>query len=184
MSLEVVETTGDPPVTLQQAKDHLGITGNDSNARVQPLLDAAVSHVATIIRRTLRGQSLVLRLRAWPDGPIRLPRPKLVSVESVKYLNSDGTLTEISADAYVVDENATPGTIEPAYGRSWPTARDQAGAIVIEYTAGPGTIEAEIVAAILLQLEELYDGSQNELRQRAIANLLAPRIEPLRVHEE
>lgn len=183
MSLEVVSTTGAPPVTLEQAKAHLGITA-DSDARLQPLLDAAISTVEATLRRTLRTQSLLLRLRAWPSDPIRLPRPRLVSVTEIQYVATDGTLTTLAADQYAVDVNATPGTIQPAAGVSRPALRDQFDAIKIEYVAGPVAIEPDIVAAILLTLEELYDGSVNDLRQKTIYCLLAKRIEPLRVHED
>ena len=183
MSLEVVSTTGEPPVSLAQAKAHLSITA-DNDARLQPLLDAAIATVEATIRRTLRTQSLLLRLRAWPAEPIRLPRPRLVSVTAIQYVATDGTLKTLPVDQYAVDLNATPGTIQAAGGVTLPSLAQQFDAIQITYVAGLIAIEPDIVAAILLTLEELYDGSVNELRQKTIASLLAKRIEPLRVHED
>lgn len=78
---------------------------------------------------------------------IRLPRPPLVQVNSLTYYDFNqtlqtvkiGTLAELAADDTILAIWSTarePGTIEPAYGQTWPIALYQADSISVNYTAG------------------------------------------------
>jgi hypothetical protein len=71
---------------------------------------------------------------------IFLPFPPLVSVDSIKYVDdATGTQTTLAASEYSVDAVSEPARITPAYGKSWPATRNQAGAVEVTFTAGYAT---------------------------------------------
>ena len=81
-------------------------------------------------------------LDRFPLWQIELPRAVLRSVVSVKYIDTDGTLTTLSAADYAVKTPAGPqgdrGWLEPAFGLTWPATRCESGAVRIQYLAGYG----------------------------------------------
>jgi len=58
----------------------------------------------------------------------------LVSVNSVKYIDSNGVDTILAPAQYLVD--AVSNRITPAYNTTWPTVRQQPNSVRIEYLAG------------------------------------------------
>lgn len=69
----------------------------------------------------------------FPACIIELDCP-LVSVTSVKYLDSTGVDTTLAADQYLVD--TVGNRITPAYGLYWPSVRQQPNSVRIEYLVG------------------------------------------------
>ena len=69
---------------------------------------------------------------------IRLPRPELVSVESIKYIDCQGDEQTLSTDDYRV--NAAFAMVSLKSTRDWwpQTFPGVPGAVTIEYTAGKG----------------------------------------------
>ena len=63
--------------------------------------------------------------------------PRILLVESVKYLAPDGTLTTLDPAAYELDPTAEPGLLMPAHGTSWPATRVRPGA------RGAATVDPE-----------------------------------------
>ena len=73
---------------------------------------------------------------------ILLPKPPLISVTTVNYVDVDGVTQTLAATEYDVDINAKPGFISQAYNKSWPSIRTQRSAITIEFQAGYGLATA------------------------------------------
>lgn len=125
------------PITLAEVKSQLGITDTASDTQLTRRITEARKWAEDYLRRALMPQTHELRLDAFPcDGEIDLPFPPISSVLSVKYIDIDGTLTTVSAADYELD--ATPQTpfVRPAYGVSWPSARDESSAVRVQYQAG------------------------------------------------
>jgi len=131
---------------------------NDENELVDNLVSAAAAWAEDeILWRALGQQTLRYTCRRFPfatdpdyrsPGIIELPKPPLVSVSSVKYIDRDGVLQTMDPADYVVDVASEPGRIYPAYGTIWPTVRGEPGAVRVEYVAGYATIPAQIKAAL------------------------------------
>lgn len=83
------------------------------------------------------------RQRKWfygDDYEIRLP--PLQSVTSITYVDTDGATQTLAASQYLVDAKSQPARIRPAYGLSWPSAREQANAVIVRFVAGYGAAAA------------------------------------------
>lgn len=70
-----------------------------------------------------------------------LPKPPLVSIESVKYLSS-GVLTTLDEADYNTVLGDGFGKIHLGYGKSWPTVDTHPEGVEIAYTAGYGDATA------------------------------------------
>lgn len=73
---------------------------------------------------------------------IRVPLPPLQQVTSIQYLDASGVSQSLSASNYVVDINAVPGRIVPAFGTFWPSTQSMPNAVRIRFVAGYGAISA------------------------------------------
>jgi len=173
------------PVSLAEAKAQCRIDSTDENDLVSALIATSRTHLEEITWRAFITQTWRLTLRGFPCGgqPLVLPRPLLIAVGSIAYLDTAGDSQTLSASDYVVDASAEPGTIEPAYGHSWPTTRDHPAAVTITYTAGFGNAAAvppDLVHAMKLLIghyfenrEAVTQGGMNEL-PLAVRALVAP----------
>jgi hypothetical protein len=105
----------------------------------------------------------------WPYGgyidprtwAIRLPRPPLISVDSISYTDLSGNVQAIDpAGVSVVVSPGTPGYLTPAYGSPFPWTRPGIAAVTIGYTAGYGTdpelVPRTVVMAIRLLVATYY----------------------------
>lgn len=143
------------PLSLEETKKHCRITHDEENNLVEAYIRGA--------RRAIEKRTGLALLEqtweaAWPcfllDGFV-LPRPPLLSVTSVKYIDENGTEQTLAADQYTVNTRAFPGEVVPAYNVAWPATRDVPNAVVIRFVAGFGDEEVEVPESILdaLRLE-------------------------------
>jgi uncharacterized phiE125 gp8 family phage protein len=104
-------------------------------------------------------------------GKITLPFPRLVSVDSVQFIDASGALQTLSPTAYVVDAETEPGALVPAPAMYWPTVQNTVNAVRISYTAGYGAaaaVPAGIKAWMLLRIGALYENREDVLVGRSI----------------
>lgn len=162
------------PLSLSDAKLHLRVEHTADDALITALIVAARQQAELITRRQLISATWRYSLDAWPlDGIIEPPRPTLISVQSIKYIDAYGVLQTLDAALYSVDTASEPGRIVPIWGEVWPSARLDVNAIRIEYTAGyanaaavPQSIKAWMLLAIgtwYAQREALITGTVSEL---------------------
>jgi len=121
------------PVTLADVKIHLHTVAGDTSedaAILTPLISAAREYCENVTGRALAAQTI----KAYPDawGTLRLLRPPITTITSIKYYDVDDVVYTLAATEYAVD--AIDGAItileEPA------TELREVNPIVIEYTAG------------------------------------------------
>lgn len=136
-------TGGEGPVSLREAKDHLRIEHEEEDADLQQKIDAAERWVELHSGLALKQTTWLLRFDRFPPGARLqfLPRPPLVSVDSIDYVAAaDGATTTLDSAAiaagYIVVTDEMPGFIAPAYGEVWPDTRRQPGAVLYTVTAG------------------------------------------------
>jgi uncharacterized phiE125 gp8 family phage protein len=143
MGLSLVTPASVAPLLLDQAKAHLRIDSTDDDALLTTLIDAAAGqyfgeHGTT--GRSLLNETYDATWDAWPvDHCLRLPRSKVQSVTSVKYIDTAGDEQTLAADQYTLISDVAPGRVDRAYGVSWPTLRTEANAVRVRFVAGFGS---------------------------------------------
>jgi uncharacterized phiE125 gp8 family phage protein len=124
------------PVTLEEAKAHLRLDGEDDDAWLAEAIASARRHVESATRRVLIEQEWRLWLDAWPEGGVlRVPVVPLIAIDAVIVYDADGEPQVIDPETYVVDKTSAPARLK----FETPPAPGQAlNGIEIDLTAGYG----------------------------------------------
>lgn len=146
MPLKLITAPAVEPVVLADARAALGLDEVDAT------LDANLTRRCTTARqwaedftgRALINQTWELVLDGFPGNEIELLKAPLVSVTSVKYLDTSGVEQTLATSSYVVDTDSDPGRVYLAYGESWPSTRDIQNAVRIRFVAGYGTAASNV----------------------------------------
>lgn len=145
------------PVTLSEAKAHLGVTISDDDTRITSLIVAARETAELYTQRSFITQTWAAKFDAFPTGDIiQLPKGPIQSITSVQYVDEDGETQTFTA--YTLD--AAGERIILNYDEDWPDTRSIENAVTITYVTGYGAAAAvpdSIKAALKLQVEGLYD---------------------------
>jgi uncharacterized phiE125 gp8 family phage protein len=171
------------PVTVEEAKAQARIDADltDEDGLLRAYIRAATRQIESETGRQLMLATYVMRLNTFPEtwgryasacfDWIELPRPPLIAVSSVQYVDSEGVTQTWATSNYTVDTYADPGRVYLAYDASWPTIRSIPNAGIITYLAGygaeldddlvtyntvPEKVPEELRVAILLWVAELY----------------------------
>jgi Phage gp6-like head-tail connector protein len=168
------------PITLAQAKLHLRVDVADDDALITALITAAREKCEAEVHRSFVTRSYELHLNGFPFsnaptisqlltseripclsyGRIKVPKPPLILITSITYLDNDGVPQTIDPALYLVQLGGKlQGMITPAYGLTWPVARYQLGCVVVAYTAGYGaasSVPLSICQAMLLCIGHWY----------------------------
>lgn len=185
MGLVLTAAPSVEPLSLAEAKAHCRVDGSDDDTLITALIVTARRMAEQATGRALVTQSWRYLLDTFPVAAIDLPLPPLVSVQSVKYLDSNGTLQTLVADTdYAVYTSSLLGLVAPAYGMSWPSPRDVREAVRIEFTAGYGAAAAvpnDIKQWMLLQICHWYDNRQAAGEKHAPLPFVDALLDPYRV---
>lgn len=144
--MKVITAPAIEPVTLANVREQLGIndaSDTGSDAIITRRITEARQFVENYTRRSMNTQTLEIRLDTFPER-IELPAPPVISVTSVKYIDTDGVLQTISASNYVLDDYPMVPFIREAYGYSWPSHRNEPNAVRVQYSAGYGPLATDV----------------------------------------
>ena len=154
----LVITPPAPVVTLDEAKAHLRLGGDDGG---EDTLIAAMIAAATAtidgpdgwLGRAIGVQTLEARLDlgAWPQL-ISLSYPPISSIVSVTYLDANRQPVVADAGTYELIGNDVIAIGAPAWANAWSGAE----ALRVRFIAGYPEVPAPIRAAILLMVGDLY----------------------------
>lgn len=175
------------PVSLGEAKAQCRISSADEDGLVAGFLLAARSHCEDYTGRVFMTQTWEAKFDGdWPtvfDSScmrrrvrVMLPNPPAQSIASVSYIDTTGTLQVLASNQYTFSKGDIFGFLEPAYGVSWPTVRQQLETVTVRYVAGygpnPGDLPEPIRQAILMLVSHF---DQN--REAVMADTRAAAIE-------
>ncbi len=155
----------------------LGAGAPSTNSTTDPLLNiliaSARAHAEQELRRYLVTQTIDAKFDRFPDGSYidfrtdkpayQFRLPPLSSVTSITYVDIDGVSQTLATDQYLVDSSSAPARIEPAYGCSWPSTRDQANAVTIRFVAGYGAASAvpkSVKSWMLMRIATLWENRE------------------------
>lgn len=164
-SLELVTAPSGQVLTTAEAKLHLRVDHTDDDGYINDLIIRAAEYAEKNIsgHRQLLTATYDLPVRDWWTGPLRLPRPPLVSVTSLKYYDTAGVQQTVSSTLYEVRTPwRQPGWIERAPTKTWPAAyqSDRRFPLTIRFVSGYGAAAAvptTLKQAMLLLIGHWYE---------------------------
>lgn len=175
MNIRLITSAGKEPVSLDEARRHLriddDITEDDDDIRMA--ITAARERAEHLTERSLMSHEWELTLDEFIPI-IELPKPPIVTVSSVKFLDSDGVEQILPGNAYIVDRDSEPGRLVPAYGKCWPNTRRQINAVRVRYSTGygsPAAIPQAVKSWMLLRIGLLYKHRESVVTGVSIAPL-------------
>lgn len=199
MSLTLVTPPAVEPVSLGDLKAHLRVDVDKDDLLINRIGIAAREHVEEISGQQLIQATYDRCLTGFPSRgceynfyqddyrnqktyvervAIRLPKPPLVSITSISYVDENGTPQVLSSSNYQVDAKSRPGFVVPAYGLTWPGARRQPQAVTVRFVAGHSATAAG-VPEIMIAWICLVAGALYEYREPVITGTIQATIEYL-----
>jgi uncharacterized phiE125 gp8 family phage protein len=177
MALKLITPPESYPVSLERAKQHIRVVGDDENDLIEVFLAAATSYVEEFTGRALIDQTWELTVDEFPDEEIRLPKAPLIEVVSVKYDDADGNEQTMPSADYTVDLVSEPGWVFT--DGDWPSTFDGINAVRVRYRVGyldsssppVANVPKDIVAAVLLTLGTLYAHRETVIVGQTTASL-------------
>ena len=161
MGFNLITDTTAEPVALAAAKDQIRITTTEEDALIQGMITVARKWCEGYSGKSYMAQTWDIYMDSFPDTPYDVPFPPLNSVTHIKYVDTDGTTTEVGSTEYTYDIYSNPGRIEHVYGYSWPTETLRTvNGVVIRVVAGStaiGDVPEEYKLAIKLLVGHLYE---------------------------
>ena len=149
------------PITTVNAKLFLKVTNTAEDTLIANMVKAARGYLETFAKRSFITQTWQLYLDRFPYE-IELYYGTVASVESIKYIDADGTEQTLSASLYQTDLVSNPARIMPAVDQDWPDIQTgRMNAITVEYIAGSATVEEKVISAIYLLLGHIYANRQD-----------------------
>jgi len=156
------------PLTVAEAKSHLRVNHSSEDTYIGSLVSAARLDLEAETWRSIVRGSRTLVLDRFPCGsdPIYLPRPPLVSVQSITFIDAWGSSQTLTG--FQVEATHEPGKIVPAANASWPQTYPHPAAVIIEFTAGhaDGNVPENIRQAMRLKISEFYEGRTPSVQER------------------
>lgn len=180
MPTKLITAPTEYPITVAEAKAQCRVEHTAEDDLIQSLIAAATDYLEIILRRQLVTATWETRLDCFEDI-IELPKPNLLTVVTIKYIDIDGVEQTIDEADYVVDTFSQPGRVYPAYNTCWPSHRDELNAVRIRFTAGYG-LAASVPEAVkhmikllvghwYLNREDVVTGTISSQLQRSVNDL-------------
>lgn len=181
--LQLVSEVATEPLTLEQAKLHCRIDNEDENDKFNLLIKGVRKFFEKSTGQNFKGQTWLLTLDHFPNymgAPMRdiealwdltgirlphsplMPRPATFTVTAINYVDTTGASQLLDPTTYLVDLTTVPARIAPAYGKIWPIARYQMGAVQVSFTVAP-VVDEDVMAGMLLLLSHWYEHREGVL---------------------
>lgn len=160
-----VTSAGASPITLDEAKRQLRVTGASDDALIQGLLDAAMAQAEAYCGIRIGPAEVTVACDDFADLA-RIPVAPLREITSISYVDVAGVTQEVEADVYEEHLAGLSPSVSLSFGERWPPYR--AGSrITLVAEAGYETVPANIRAAVLLMLTRLYPLAKSDVLVRS-----------------
>ena len=183
------------PVTPEELHDHARIPDDAEDPLLETYISSARALAETETARQFMPATYELVLDAFPCTDLALPRPPLIEVTQVTYLDEDGNSQTLASSFYSVDafagERCGPGLFRLAYGKTWPTTYPVPRSVRIRFRCGYVTgdpeqpnVPAAIKHAIMVAVAESYKNREESIQgtiTQAAAMTMSRLLGPFRV---
>ena len=139
MAWKVTTPPSTEPITLTEAKLQCRVEADmtDDDSLITSLVKTAREYCENVQNRSYITQTIKLTLDDFPDV-IYVPRPPLISVTSIKYIDVNGVQQTLNSSVYKVDTESEPARIVPAFNQCWPAIRGDINSVEVIVQAGYG----------------------------------------------
>lgn len=178
MIMSLLEAPVGLPVALEDAKAHARVEVDEDDALIEGLIATATQHAEGYTQRALIRQQWELQLDAWPCSErwIEIPKPPLLSIDEIAYLDRNGDEQTWDAAQYRAISPQGPtcqkGRVVIKSGMRWPSVLNEPASIFVRFTAGYGDYEPQVPEQILLAIKmlvaELYENRESTVLTGAV----------------
>ena len=164
MTLTVVRTPTQLPISVSQAKAFCRVDGSDEDALFDAFVRASVDHLEMLSGRCLVSRRVKLSLDRFPyqvgttnftiddfRGVIRLPMSPVWCVNEIRYLDADRVWQTWDSSKYTLEQNTDPSVVTCEEGETYPETYLEPGCVVIEYECGyaaPFSVSASVLTVV------------------------------------
>lgn len=149
------------PVSLAEAKAHARVYTDADDDELTAFISAARALTEKATRRQLITATWKLEAPGFPVGAwFELPRPPLIAVSSITYLDLAGDEQTLSTDVYLVQTGRLYGRVSLKPAQQWPETLMRDDAVRVTYTAGYGLAAAApplLKQGILMRVAHWYE---------------------------
>ena len=139
--MKVIEQPKIEPVSIAEVKAQLGIDDTRSDDLIARRIVEARKFVEDYTGRALITQT---REKRWDCFVDEHELPSALSVVSVKYIDTDGTLQTLASDQYEMDTYPAIPFVQAKDNVTWPSTYAKRNAVRIQYTAGYGPRSSDV----------------------------------------
>lgn len=155
------------PVTAAEVKLYARVAHAVEDTLVTSWIKAARKLAEDYQHRAYIEQTWRLTYDSYPGRCILVPRPPLMSVESVKYYDVDNVEATVSSADYFVDNTSEIGRIVLNDGAEWPsTTLRPINGVIIEFKAGYGVdatfVPDSVKNALYIYCTHMYENRESE----------------------
>ncbi len=175
MGVRIVTQPTEEPLSLDEVKAHLRVDGAEEDALLSHYLQAARLTAERQCWRQIAKATLEWSIDCFPaDECLFIPRPPLISITSIKYVDPNADTQTFDPVNYYVDPLGEPGRVVLKSGSAWPVTNLQPGSVLVRYEAGyadAASVPADLKTALLLLVGHLYENREAVLAGAAANEL-------------
>lgn len=179
MDLSLIVPAATLPLSLEEAKQQARVEVDADDDLITRLIGTATEYAEAYTERAIMPQVWEALYDCFPSRSIiEVPRPPLISVDSITYLDSSGAEQTLSSAFYRVQVPRGPyaakGKVILQPGRSWPAALRGPGAVRVRFTAGysdeyeSAGIPETLKSALAIYVAELYENRESTVLTGAV----------------
>lgn len=186
MGYKVTVQPAEEPITLAEAKAHLRVEFSTEDSLITSLIVAARQIVEQYTGIGLISQTITEYYDTFPiyyPKFIRLSVGNVVSVTTLKYYDTGGTLQTWSTDNYVLDATIYPARIGRKENITYPQVLNELNAVEVTYIVGwssASEVPELIKSAMYLILADLYENRED--RKRALPQASQMILQPYKAY--
>jgi uncharacterized phiE125 gp8 family phage protein len=144
------------PVSDTEAKAQCRVDGTDSDTELGIYISAAREFVEAYTGTRLVSQTVLMQSECF-DDLAALPEAPIISVSSVKYLDTNSVEQTLTTDVYEVVTTGLSPSIRLKFNQSWPSVRDVSDAVRVTAVCGYSELPTPIKAALMLIISSWFD---------------------------
>ena len=126
------------PISLSEANAQSRIDTSYEDSLVSTYVQVATEQVESMLARSLIHQKRRAYLDYFPHT-IVLPTAPIREIDSIRYVDQNGTDTLVASTVYDVAKEGERARITPKDGQHWPLAESQPNAVRVDYFSGYAT---------------------------------------------